>query len=139
GRLTATYTVAPGADPSAIHWRYDGAGRARVDERGNLRVALDRAPTTVAAGELTEHTPSAWQEVAGQRRAVEVRYAVAGDGSVGFSLPNGYDRTQPLTLDPTLTYSTLLGRGGDDNGYDVAVDAAGLLYVVGRTLSIDFP
>lgn len=58
---------------------------------------------------------------------------------MGFSLPNGYDRTQPLTLDPTLTYSTFLGGGGDDNAYDVAVDAAGFAYVVGRTLSVDFP
>jgi uncharacterized repeat protein (TIGR01451 family) len=140
GRLKATYTVAPGVDPSVIRWRYDGAGQARVDTAGNLRVALARASTTAAAaGELTEHTPSAWQDVAGQRQPVDIRYAVAADGSIGFSLPNGYDRARPLTLDPTLTYSTLLGGGGDDNGYDVAVDAAGLMYVVGRTLSVDFP
>ncbi|HEY6547107.1 MAG TPA: SBBP repeat-containing protein, partial [Vicinamibacteria bacterium] len=141
GQLKATYTVAPGFDPSVIRWRYEGAGAPRVDTEGNLRVGLARSPGTppVAAPELAEHAPVAWQMLAGRRQPVEIRYAVATDGSIGFALPGGYDRTRPLTLDPTLTYSTLLGGGGDDQGYEVAVDAAGRIYVVGRTLSVDFP
>jgi hypothetical protein len=38
-----------------------------------------------------------------------------------------------------LVYSTYLGGGGDDHGRDIAVDAAGHAYVIGRTLSGDFP
>src|SRR5262245_38510423 len=140
GRLKATYTVAPGVDPSIVRWRYEGLGLPRIDAAGNLRVGLSHsAATAFNTVELSELTPAAWQEIAGQRRAVDIRYVVAADGSVSFSLPNGYDRTQPLTLDPTLTYSTFLGGSGDDSAYDVAVDGAGFAYVVGRTLSVDFP
>ena len=140
GRLKATYTVAPGVDPSIVRWRYEGTAAPGVDAAGNLHVGMSLSTASAnTSGELTELTPAAWQDVAGQRHPIDIRYAVAADGSVGFSLPNGYDRTQPLTLDPTLTYSTFLGGGGDDNAYDVAVDAAGFAYVVGRTLSVDFP
>ena len=47
-----------------------------------------------------------------------------------------------LKLDPTgaaLVFSTYLGGSGADFGADVAMDAAGDLYLVGRTASLDFP
>ncbi len=36
-------------------------------------------------------------------------------------------------------YSTYLGGGGDDGGIGIAVDASGSAYVVGQTLSTNFP
>src|SRR5262249_13423568 len=50
-----------------------------------------------------------------------------------------YDARQPLTIDPTLSYSTPLGGSGDDEGTGIAVDAAGFIYVTGDTYSSDFP
>ncbi len=38
GRLKGTYTVAPGADPGGIRWRYEGVRAVRLDEAGNLEV-----------------------------------------------------------------------------------------------------
>ncbi|MEO8076668.1 MAG: SBBP repeat-containing protein, partial [Acidobacteriota bacterium] len=38
-----------------------------------------------------------------------------------------------------VMYSTYLGGTGDDYAYGVAVDRAGEIYLVGRTLSADFP
>jgi hypothetical protein len=38
-----------------------------------------------------------------------------------------------------LVYSTYLGGSGEDDGYGIAVDAAGSAYVTGLTLSSDFP
>ncbi len=38
-----------------------------------------------------------------------------------------------------LTYSTYLGGSGSDFGYDIALDAGGSAYVVGRTASTNFP
>src|SRR5204863_5453490 len=45
----------------------------------------------------------------------------------------------PLTIDPTLTYSTYLGASTDDPGYKIALDPAGNIYVAGYTNSVDFP
>ncbi len=39
----------------------------------------------------------------------------------------------------TLIYSTYLGGSGSDLGWDIDVDAAGNAYVIGYTLSTDFP
>ncbi|MGQ9863161.1 MAG: SBBP repeat-containing protein [Bacteroidia bacterium] len=44
----------------------------------------------------------------------------------------------PLIIDPTITYSTYLGGGGNDYGHSIAV-RNGLLYVTGATASTNFP
>ena len=50
-----------------------------------------------------------------------------------------YDPSQPLVIDPILSYSTYLGGSGDDQGDGIAVDAAGNAYVTGYTASTNFP
>ena len=131
GQLKGTYTLAAGADPARLRWRYDGATGVQVDAAGNLHIAWAGAP-------LTEQAPVAWQERDGQRVAVAARYAVAADGSIGFAL-GAYDRTQPLILDPTLTYSTYLGGSDADEATGIAVDGAGNVYMTGYTYSTNFP
>ncbi len=45
----------------------------------------------------------------------------------------------PLTIDPTLSYSTYLGGNDYDEGYGIAVDGLGNAYVTGYTASTNFP
>ncbi|MBI4333349.1 MAG: SBBP repeat-containing protein [Chloroflexi bacterium] len=56
----------------------------------------------------------------------------------GFEV-KGYDPAYPLILDPGLEYSTFLGGSSRDEGYGIALDAAGNAYVTGGTSSSDFP
>ena len=79
-----------------------------------------------------------YQEVGGVRQAVAGQYVLEGDGQVGFAV-GSYDRSQPLVIDPVLSYSTYLGGSGADQGYGIAVDAAGNAYVTGCTASTNFP
>jgi hypothetical protein len=44
-----------------------------------------------------------------------------------------------LSASGSLIYSTYLGGGGDDCGYDIAVDDSGKVYVTGMTGSSNFP
>ena len=131
GGLKGTYLVAPGADPTRIHWRYEGASQTSVDASGALQVSL--GGTTI-----TEHPPVAWQDVNGRQIAVAVKYDLAPDGTVGFQL-GAYDRSLALTIDPNLSYATYLGGKGIDEGQGMAVDAAGYVYVVGTVTSVDYP
>jgi len=131
GQLKGTYAVAAGADPATIRWRYAGARGVRVDAAGNLHIAWAGEP-------LIEQAPLAWQVRDGQRVAVAAHYSVAADGSIGFVL-GAYDRAQPLTLDPTLTYSTYLGGSDADEATGIAVDSAGNVYLTGYTYSTNFP
>lgn len=146
--LKGTYRVAPGADPSLIRWRYEGAASLNLDKAGNLHIdAASRYASGEQAGDvsservearLIEQAPIAWQETGGRREFVLARYELAADGSIGFTFPEGYDPSRPLVLDPTLAYSTYLGGTGEDVGYSIAADATGI-YVVGYTRSTDFP
>ena len=128
--LKGTYTVAPGADPAAIRWRYEG-GVPSVDAEGRLNVAT-------TGGTLTEDAPVAWQDTPAGRVDVAARFGVADDGTVGFAL-GAYDRTRPLVIDPTIDYSTYLGGFHFDFAETLAVDAAGNAFIAGYTASSDFP
>jgi hypothetical protein len=139
GALKGTYLVAAGADPAAIRWRYEGGVDLRIDgATGDLRVALAPTADGVAGPVLTERAPTAWQEIDGRSVAVDIQYALGDDGAVGFAL-GPFDASRPLTLDPTLVYSSFLGGSGDDIPYEVAIDGAGNAYVAGYTDSTDFP
>jgi hypothetical protein len=61
---------------------------------------------------LIEHAPIAWQDIAGQRVPVSARFSIATNRSVSFAL-GSYDTTQPLLIDPSLTYSSYLGGTGE--------------------------
>src|SRR5207245_765484 len=69
---------------------------------------------------------------------VDARYRVADDGHISFKFGK-YDRSHPLVIDPTITYSTYLGGRRDDLAYGIAVDSAGNVFVAGTTASSNFP
>jgi hypothetical protein len=50
-----------------------------------------------------------------------------------------YDKSRPLIIDPVLSYSTYLGGSDSDFAQRVALDSAGNAYVMGTTLSTNFP
>jgi hypothetical protein len=138
GQLKSTFHVAPGADPSAIVWRYRGVDRLSTDEAGNLVINL---PEPAGAGAvLLEQAPVAWQEVGGNRVMVPVQYAVSdNEKKVSFVVPDGYDPSLPLVIDPTITYSTYLGGVRTDEGHAITLDSDCNVYVTGDTSSSNFP
>jgi uncharacterized repeat protein (TIGR01451 family) len=124
--LEYDFLLAPAADPSAIRIRFDGAARIEIDGDGDLLVHVE-------GGEpLRQRAPISYQTSGGVRTAVASRYVRLGDREVGFAL-GAYDRTAPLTIDPVLVYSTYFGGTSEENIHDIAVDAAGNIYVTGRS------
>lgn len=132
--LEYDFVVAPGADPRAIRLQFDGARRLRVAENGDLLIRL-------AHGEMRQHKPVLYQDSATGRQLIPGRYVISqrrGKQEVSF-LPGRYDHKLPLIIDPVLSYSTLLGGSGNDNGQGIAVDSLGNVYVTGFTASTSFP
>jgi Ca2+-binding RTX toxin-like protein len=131
GKLKYEFHVAAGADPSAIGLAYRGAEGLSVASGGALAIETQ-------LGTLEDTRPVSYQRSGGERTPVESRYRLDGSG-YGFALPAGYDRSQPLVIDPGLAYSTFLGGSGGDTGGGIAVDARGGAYVTGETSSADYP
>jgi hypothetical protein len=134
-QLEYDFVVGPGADAGQIRLWFAGAQSLNVNDDGDLEV---RAGEQV----LLQHKPVVYQEMAGERRQVAANFVVHGQ-EVSFTL-GGYDRDRPLVIDPVLSYSTYLGGSASSNtngdqGYGIAVDAAGNVYVSGLTASPDFP
>ena len=130
GLLEYDFIVAPGADPSRIGLSYAGVERLSVDARGDLMIET-------AAGIVKQHAPVVYQEHDGVRQSVASRYRVQ-DERVSFQLA-AYDSSQPLIIDPTLSYVSYLGGSGDDVINDIAVDAQGAIYVTGQASSDNLP
>jgi uncharacterized protein (TIGR03437 family) len=122
--------VAPGADPNRIRLRYDGARKLALDAAGNLIVVT-------AGGRLEQKRPIVYQETAGIRREIAGRFVLQGR-RVSFQMA-AYDQAKPLVIDPVLVYGTYLGGLSRDLGNGVAVDGSGSAYLVGATVSADFP
>jgi hypothetical protein len=137
GQLKGTYTVAPGGDPNLIRWRYYGAEAVSVDGAGNL-VVVAGAANGGQAVTVTEQAPIAWQTINGKQVPVSASYALQPGNTIGF-LMGSYDPSQPLTIDPTLLYSTYLGGSNNDYGEAIAADNSGNVWTTGRTTSADFP
>ncbi len=124
------FVVAPGADPRAAEVRFEGARSMRLDESGDLLIET-------AAGEARQPRPVIFQETADGRRTVAGGYVLDG-ARVRFRIGD-YDARLPLVIDPVLSYASYLGGNADDRVNAAVVDASGNMYVVGQTLSSNFP
>ncbi|MDX2031498.1 MAG: SBBP repeat-containing protein [Blastocatellia bacterium] len=129
--LEYDFIVAPGADPKRIGVAFEGASALGVAADGGLLLQT-------AAGEIRQHKPVVYQEIAGERREVAGRYVVRGEREIGFEV-GAYDASQALVIDPVLIYSTYIGGSDQEIANGVEVDAAGNTYVAGITYSLDFP
>ena len=130
-QLEHDFIVAPGADPSTIRLRFDGATGVALADNGDLAAAVD-------GREVRLQAPVVYQENGAVRQPVQGRYALDQEGAVRFALGE-YDRTRTLVIDPVLVYSTYLGGSAHDYGRGIAVDSTGAAYVTGDTQSANFP
>jgi hypothetical protein len=131
-RLEYDFVVAPGRTASAIALEFAGTERMAVEAAtGDLLLGIGKKT-------IRQHKPIVYQETSAGRREVEGRYALRGDGRVGFEVGQ-YDASATLVIDPVLEYSTYLGGNSSEEGYSIAVDTAGSAYVTGWTQSTNFP
>ena len=130
-RLEYDFIVAPGADPRRVAIDVEGARQVRLDKAGRLVVET-------LAGPLVWEAPLAYQDRDGLREIVPSRYVLRGRNRIAFEVAK-YDRELPLTIDPVLAYSTLVGGSGHDRAYGIAVDINGEAVITGEAGALDYP
>lgn len=119
--------AAPGADLRHVTIDVAGGDGLSVREDGSLAIATPYGP-------IVQSAPIAF--VAGRRIACHVE--LRGPSAFGFVAP-GWDGSEPLRIDPGLTWSSYLGGSGADSFSAVAVGDDGLLTLAGGAASMDFP
>jgi hypothetical protein len=126
------FIVAPHRRPSAIRMAIDGAESVVLDSNGDLVLDTRSQPIRMLR-------PVAYQDIAGTRRHVAVRYRLGRNHTVGFDV-GPYDTNAALVIDPlVLVDSSYLGGFGWDEVNDMALDAAGNIYLTGLTEGLGFP
>ncbi|HEX8150790.1 MAG TPA: SBBP repeat-containing protein [Pyrinomonadaceae bacterium] len=128
GRLEYDFVLAPGADYKDVRLSFEGADGLSLGKDGGLLLETK-------AGTVSQSAPVIYQQVGGERRAVEGGYVLRGRREVGFRV-GAYDPAHPLVIDPVLVYATYFF-----NAAEMAVDSAGAVYVVGTadTYTGDLP
>jgi hypothetical protein len=156
GQFKSTYTIAPGADPYQLIWRYDGASKTHVDATGNLVVTLPTTSTTTTVNLGGKALVSGQDVDAGitdttilsetfhaqvVSPAVDSRMLAGSDLLDGLMLHlnggDGADNQSSPSAIAALAGATALGQYQDGNG---AGQTAGLRYATtqGRLVYLSF-
>ena len=129
-QLEYDFNLDAGVNPGVIALRFDGAQKISVNPQGELVVSLN-------GGEMVQHQPVAYQTIRGLRHEVAASYKILDSHTVAFSIGK-HDRSQPLVIDPVLSYATFFGGNYGEVARAVALDSSGNIYIAGSTLSSVF-
>ncbi len=129
GHLKYDLIVKPGADPSQIKMRYEGAA---------IKMANDDLVVDLSIGKVIEQAPIAYQIIDQERVAVLCNYRLEGD-ILQFDFPKGFNEDYPLIIDPELIFSTYSGSLAGNFGFTATYDDQGHLYGGGIVFSSGYP
>ncbi len=130
--LEYDFQLDPGADASQIHMRFEGAQSTRLSENGSVVLTLRN-------GEITQKPPVTYQrKESGEIVSVASRYVSEEDGTYSLKLAE-YDEARPLVVDPQVLFTGYLQGTGAESPVSISLDKNGAIYVVGSSLSSDFP
>ncbi|MDP2587378.1 MAG: cell wall-binding repeat-containing protein, partial [bacterium] len=126
--LKYEFVVAPGADPSVINMRYQGA---------DLRLDQGALIAKTPGATYVDQAPSAYQGSINAQEVVPVEFTLQDANTVTFATGE-YDHSVPLVIDPiVVTYASYLGGTDEDDNGEIQIDGAGNIYTGGRSFSAD--
>jgi Beta-propeller repeat len=152
GRLEYDFVVAPYASADRIAFSIaglEGGQHLRKNAKGDLIIPVGEKEVSLHKPRLYQGDSCLHQNSNLTGSAHPSCRAIAGgrfrvgehDNSgahVGFELP-AYDHSQPLIIDPVISFSTFLGGSLGAGADGMAVDSSGDIYLIGGTNSNDFP
>jgi len=136
-QLEYDFNVAPGANPDVIKIRFDGVDNISLTPQGALVLKL-------GASEVQQSGPEIYQTINSARKIISGGYRLLDSHTVAFEMGD-YDHSQPLVIDPVLSYSTYFGGTANTEGFAIVLNTNsiagapnGTIYIAGQTLSKQF-
>lgn len=129
--LKYEFIVKPQADPSLIRLQYKGADQISIDEH-------DQVTIKTSIRSFKEAKPFSYQKINRENREVPSSFLLNGS-HLTFRLPEGYNSSLPLVIDPELIFSTYSGSLPDNWGHTATYDDEGNLYSGGTVFGTRFP
>ncbi|MEZ5046756.1 MAG: gliding motility-associated C-terminal domain-containing protein [Chitinophagaceae bacterium] len=124
------FIVSPQANPKQIQLQFNGV-RPKLLPNGNLFIK-----TTV--NEFQELAPFAYQEINGVIQKVNCHFHLQ-DNILSYELPDAYDLSKPLIIDPVLVFATYSGCTTTTYGFSATYDNSGSLYAGGEAFGGGWP
>ncbi|MFM6933918.1 MAG: PKD domain-containing protein [Flavobacteriales bacterium] len=132
GQLSFAFDAQPHADLSQLSFYLEGAENLALDQNGNLII-------THSLGTITYSAPKAWNiSESGKKSTVQIYFQLIDD-HVSFIIPDGYDASERLYIDPSLTFSTFSGSTADNWGFTATPDPSGNLFGGGIVFGTGYP
>lgn len=122
--------VNPGADPSKIVMKYEGADK--------LQIKNQELVIKTSVGDVKELSPYSYQldDNIGKKE-IDVKY-VLENNTVKFKIKR-YSSSHVLVIDPTLIFATFTGSRSSQWGYTATYGADGSMYTGGIVFANGFP
>ncbi len=131
GLFKYDFVVAPQADVGQITLAYEGADAVFLEE--------DKLHIVTNVGMIREYKPYAYQMIDGKTEEVNCTFELDGN-LVRFHLPDGYDPTVPLVIDPVVVGATLSGTSFNQNfGHTASFDNDGNMISGGISFGFGYP
>ncbi len=128
--------VSSGAQGRALR-----SSQRQIKTLDGVGINSDILSLMTSLGELRMSIPGAYQTTSNgtRRNEVTAQFSLVSGNVFAIDLPNGYDNSHTLRIDP-LVYSTYLGGGADDGcASGMSVDVDGGVVIGGSTRSSNFP
>ncbi len=122
--------IHPNTNERKIRIKYKGQDNIFL-RKGNL--IIETSVNTV-----TELAPFAYQIINDSISPVKCEFKLKNN-ILSFNLPNSYDNTKDLIIDPTLIFSTYSGSTADNFGYTATYDNSGFLYSGSTVFGAGYP
>ena len=136
--LKYEFVLHPGADPDKIRLKYKWAKDIQVTNNST------RLNIQSPFGEVKERGIYSYEKMQNssndeQFRTIDTKYKVKKN-EVSFILGK-YNKNNTVVIDPPyeLEWATYYGHTNTDDGFSIAADQVGNIYVAGRTQSTSFP
>ncbi len=121
--LVYEFFVKPGGDANEIRLKFDGQDNISVNSKGELVIKT-------SVGIVSELKPYVYQYNHDGKTQVACNYHLEGN-ELTFELPDGYDHSKTLIIDPVTYWASFTGSTADNWGFTATYDNLGNFYMGG--------